>query len=355
MHRLITFLILVLICSALEAKSELTTLTIPVMLEEVGTINSGFELVVEAYQLNKPISSDSMPSRIKAAVDIANSVLGSAGIGDAAEFTELCSPSLDEKSIQNHFTLFKNLVKSYPTLAFARAFSLGNQVLVTAIFPSGNEGTVTVLTEAAANDFKQNLALSFEPLPQAIAYALKENTKVIAVQDGFAVDTNLAIRLRLSGPEGKALGAPVIMNTGELYGRGIPTDETAFEKKFDHPIESLLERYFQARESIGVAKLAEKSFTKKGLSRIRSHNVAYQRPAVALRTDFVVPFSKRLFLLLICPNSGDGLTTAFVAIGPDGQTKVLNFGYSGKLDELIKLPSVKQQLLEYWKKRKEQP
>lgn len=326
-----------------------TVLGIPVALDEVGTIKSGFDLIVEAYPLDLASgSTTSQPARVKAVTETLRAILTAARSGDSANFS---NSSLDARASASQFTLLANLVKTLPNLAVSRGFDIGTQVLATAVFPSGNEGIVAVLAETGTNKFKQNLALSFEPIPQAITYSLKEGKRT---DGGSKADTNLIVSVRLTGNPEAPRGGDVVLRTAEAYACADERHEDAFSRRFRRSIGSIVDGYLTARESGGRGNMAEKQFTLKGLQRIRASNTEYRRPPVALRTDFVFPLAEHLFMVVICPRGGDGLTTGYVVERPEGGFRILNFGFSSKLDELLKIPGVKKQLIAYARKHKEQ-
>lgn len=332
-------------------KAERIDLNIPVALDGFGMVKTPFALEVESYPIADGKSGEKSPERIKAALTVALDILDAARKGSFERFAKLSTPGLEDQALRDQFNLFKGIMSKIPDLSLRRCFGVGTQLVFTAIFPSGRESAAVLLQDKGKGAWTQNLALSFEPVPQTILYALKEAAVARSGGADLNTDSRREVKIKLYSEQETNGGVAVMIKTGELYARGVQTNEIAFTNKYGCSIQSLLDGYFGACEGIGTASFESNKFSAKSLTRIKPGMMGHKRPAENERIDFVSPLSDRLFMLLTCPEAGRSTMIGFVSFnGKD--TQVLNFATTAKIEELFALPDVKTQLVDHWKKLK---
>ena len=333
---------------ASQLSAESVDLNIPVALDGFGLLKTPFSLEVESYSLTGGTAPDKGQERIKSATRVASAVLDAARQSSFERFATLSVPGMEDKTLQNQYAMFKAIMGKFPDLTMRRCFAVGTQLVFTAMFPSGRESAAVLLQCPEHGDCKQNLSVSFEPVPQTILYALKETSVPGGDSANLSTDFKYATKIKLFGERDTNWDVPVWIKSGNLYARGVPSNESVFEVTYGRKIQSVLDGYFDACESIGTTNFVPKQFSAESLTRIKHDLVSHKRPPEYARKDFVAPLSDHVLMLLVCPDGGNSVMIGFVSISGKDDMQVLNFAKPGILGGLLSLPSVKAQLDNHW-------
>jgi hypothetical protein len=339
-------------CEPSHATAEQTELKIPLRLDDVGVIETPYVLELQTFSVAAPNVASNAVSPANRAAQIAREVLNAARQDSYEQFAKLSAPGLSEEDLQSQFANYRSLMSSNPDLTLLRSFAVGSQFVFTALFPSGRESEAVLLQCSAQDDCRQNLSLSFDPIPQTILFALREQATAQSLNPRIKQDPNRTVRINLFGDQHSGLSIPVFIKTGELYASRIPSHEAGFKERFGCSIQSVLDTYFDACEQIGTPTFDPRRFSTQSLARVRQGMRARKRPPDAAGIDFVSPLSDRILMLLVCPAESGTATIGFVSLGGASGAQILNYGSSGKIDQLLGLPTVKAQLVEHWRRLK---